>query len=112
MPKTLKGALPLLQADLTKALTKASYEAFMTTMNGGGDKTMGPVIEKQITQAGVTFANKFAQELAEPLSKAIYNFTKEMGIILTPSGSLIAPQAVSGALPVTGTSPMQDFKII
>lgn len=113
MPKTLAGALPEFQKNLRDNIQKAAMDAFMSTVqSGGGDSQMNGAIEKQYSKASKKFADTFADSLAKPLAKTIMDFVLETGIIMTPTGTLIAPQAMSGALPVTGNVPINGFKLI
>lgn len=108
----LSSAKPTLQSDLEDLLEEAAYEAFMTTQESpsGTASSISNRMEKELKSAASNFAKKFAEVAGEPMAEAIYNFVKEIGIIATPSGSLISTSITSPS-PVTGTMPMSDFAI-
>jgi hypothetical protein len=113
---TLAGAKPKLEADLKKLLEDALYEAEMSMLNEGADIDLGIAARIKndiIMPANRKKAQKFAEQAYKPLAQAIYDFVSEIGITLTPKGTLIAPQAPSGALPITGaaSTTTQDFTI-
>lgn len=114
--KTLAASLPTLQADLLNCLKKASYEAFKTTALSGDnvDPTISATISADMENAATQFSVKFASELSQPMAQAIYNFVSEIGIVLTPTGLLMAPQAPAGSLPIVGSASTttHDFVII
>lgn len=113
---TLQGAKPKLEQDLKKLLEDASYEADMSMLqeNGDVDPRIAAKVKKDMDAACRKKAQKFAEKAYKPLAQAIYDFVKEIGINLVPKGTLIAPQAPAGALPVTGSASTstQDITII
>ena len=113
--KTLAGARPKLEKDIKKLLEDSFYEAEMTALDEGGDADprIIAMVKQEMDKASRKKAQKFAEEAYKPLAKAIYEFVLEIGIDLIPTGKLMAPQAPSGTLPVTGTASTttSDFKI-
>ncbi len=101
---TLNGAKPKLETDLKKLLEDALYESEMTMVNGCDEPRIAAKVKQVLDKAAREKAKKFAEKAYQPLAKAIYEFVKEIGITLTPKGTLIAPQAPAGALPITGTA--------
>ena len=113
---TLQGAKPKLEQDLKKLLEDASYEADMAMLleDGSVDSRIAAKIKSDMDKACRKKAQKFAEKAHKPLAQAIYDFVKEIGINLVPKGTLIAPQAPSGSLPVTGSASTstQDITIL
>lgn len=109
MPKTLIVAKSQLSLDLKKVLREAAYEAQITCKSDGADKEIRSALHRRIDEAAMKFAEKFADTAHKPMAEAIYNFVKEIGIVVTPMGTLIS--ATPGS-PVTGTVPMNNVKII
>lgn len=109
MPKTLIVAKSELALDLKKILRKAAYEAQITCKRDGADKDIQSTLHQKIDEAAMEFAEKFAEVSHKDLSEAIYHFVKEIGVVITPAGSLIS--ATPGS-PVTGVIPMNQVKII
>ena len=109
MPSTLVVAKSQLGIDLKKILRDAAYEAQVTCKSDGSDEDIKKVMHKHIEEAAKKFADKFAEEAAKPMAEAIYKFTKEIGIVMTPKGTLLC--AAPGS-PVVGAVPMTDFNII
>lgn len=109
MPKTLIVAKSQLALDLKKVLREAAYEAQITCKSDGADKEIQSALHRRIDEAAMKFAEKFADVAHKPMAEAIYKFTKEIGIVVTPMGTLIS--ATPGS-PVTGTVPMNNVKII
>jgi hypothetical protein len=88
----------------------------MSLLNEGADIDAGIAarIKNDIIEpANRKKAQKFAENAYKPLAQAIYDFVMEIGITLTPRGTLLAPQAPSGTLPVTGaaSTTTKDFTI-
>jgi len=114
---TLKDAKPYLEKDLKKLLEDAMYEADMTCVLEGDEiePSVAAKISKDMDAAMRKKAKKFAETACEPLATAIYDFVKEIGIVLRPTGLLMAPQAMSGMLPVQGVASnvkgQADFQI-
>lgn len=115
MSLTLAGAKPKLQADIMQCAHDAIKEAYMTSISSGeADPVIATKIKADAQIASEKYATEFAKSLAPKLADAIYNFVKEISITLTPTGTLIAPQAPAGSLPVTGVSGTEigDIKVI
>lgn len=116
--QTLISSKPKLEQDLKKILEDSMYEADMTSLldGDGVEPSIAAKIRKDMDAACRKKAQKFAERAYGPLAQAIYDFVKEIGITLTPTGLLMAPQAVSGILPVTGTATnlqgQADFTIV
>lgn len=109
---TLISSKPKLESDIEKILKKAAYEAFYAMH----EKVDGPpeikkAMDRQLKDSARRFADKFAEETARPLSEAIYNFTKNIGITMKPSGALIST-SITTPSPVIGICPMSDFTIL
>ena len=102
--KTLAAAKPKLEEDIKKLLEDSFYEAEMTAFDMGcdADPRITAMVQQEMDKASRKKARKFAEEAYKPLAKAIYEFVLEIGIDLIPTGMLLAPQASSGTLPVTG----------
>lgn len=113
--KTLIASKPKLETDLKKLLEDASYEAEMTMLGDGKNVDSGVAarVKKDFDTSARKKAQKFAEMAYRPLAQAIYDFVMEIGITLIPKGTLIAPQAPAGALPITGSASTmtQDFTI-
>lgn len=114
--KTLAASKPKLEQDLKKLLEDACYEAEMSMLmdNGEVDPRIAAKIKLDMDMACRKKAQKFAEKAHKPLAQAIYDFVIEIGINLVPKGTLIAPQAPAGSLPVTGSASTstQDITII
>ena len=113
----LSTAKPILQTQLLKILQKATYDMFMAQYRKNAipeaSKYDIDAENKMKTQA-LEFSNTFAQKAAEPISTAIYNFVKEIGIIVAVPPSVIAPPlppTLPGG-PCTGTIPMTNIQIL
>ena len=102
--KTLAAAKPKLEADIKKLLEDSFYEAEMTAFNMGtdADPRIIAMVQQEMDKASRKKAQIFAARACMPLAKAIYEFVLEIGIDLIPTGMLMAPQAPSGTLPITG----------
>ena len=100
MALTLAGALPKLQLDLYKAFYDAYKTQFVSNSEAGAQTG---IVSGDIDKA----ANQFAMKLSQDMSKAIYDFVKEIGIQANTSGVVIAPSG-----PCTGIIPMPNFTII
>lgn len=102
---SLVAAKPILQQKIQECAYEAMYEAFMSTMLGGkADPAISLKIENDMKMAGQKYAQKFSEKIAPKLAQAIFNFVFDISISLTPAGSLLAPQAPTGVLPVQGVS--------
>lgn len=114
--KTLAASKPKLEQDLKKLLENASYEAELTMIldNSSVDPRIASKIKSDMDKACRKKAQKFAEKAYRPLAQAIYDFVVEIGINLVPKGTLIAPQAITGALPITGSASTstQDITIV
>ncbi len=112
---TLEKAKPKLEQDLKKLLEDASYEADMSMLieNSSVDPRIAAKIKKDMDAACRKKAQKFAEKAYKPLAQAIYDFVLEIGITLTPKGTLMCPQSPAGMNPITGTASTttQDFSI-
>lgn len=108
----LKTALPTLESDLYNIIQEASYNAFMTTQiaSSYASDSVSTRMDSELTQAATNFSVMFAETAAEPMADAIYRFVLEIGIVGTPSGSLIST-SIKTPSPVTGSMPMSDFAI-
>lgn len=113
---TLAASLPKLNADLLKCLQDAMYEAYMSMLEKGDnvDPAISATIRADMEIAARKYAMTFASKLAPELSKAIHAFVSEIGITLAPKGTLLAPQAVTGVLPITGvaSTTTQDITVL
>lgn len=113
---TLAASLPKFNADLFKSIQDAMYEAYMSSLDKGDnvDPAIAARIRADMEIAARKYALTFAKKLAPALADNIYKFVSEIGIILTPKGTLIAPQAPAGALPITGvaSTTTKDFTIV
>lgn len=101
---TLAAAKPKLEQDIKKILEDALYEAEMTTMSEGEEPRISAMVKSLLEQTSKKKAQKFAEQVCTPMAEAIYKFVSEIGITLTPKGTLMAPQSSSGILPVSGTA--------
>lgn len=114
--KTLAASKPKLEQDLKKLLEDASYEADMSILieNGSVDPRIATKVKSDMDAACRKKAKKFAETAYKPLAQAIYDFVIEIGINLVPKGTLIAPQAPAGTLPITGSASTstQDITIV
>lgn len=111
--KTLVGALPTFTSDLKKSLSEAARKAFLSTLSQGDvDPAIAATIKGDMEKSARVFGETFASSLAPELAKNIYNYIMEIGITLTPKGTLLAPQAPSGVLPITGSASTLSKDII
>ncbi|MDE7346045.1 MAG: hypothetical protein K2N48_04790 [Muribaculaceae bacterium] len=113
--KTLAASKPKLEQDLKQLLENAFYESEMTAFSAGkGDPRISAAVKKTMDAGARKKAQKFAEKAYKPLAQAIYDFVIEIGINLVPKGTLIAPQAPAGALPITGSASTstQDITIV
>lgn len=111
---TLAGAKPKLEQDIKKLLEDALYEAEMSGVTAGdADPRIAAMVKTELDKASRKKAKKFAEVAYGPMAQAIYSFVLEIGVTLVPKGTLIAPQAPAGALPITGSASTttQDFII-
>lgn len=110
---TLVAAKPKLEQDIKKILEDAMYESEMTTMSDGEEPRVSAMVKSLLEQTSRKKAKKFAEQACKPMAEAIYNFVSEIGITLTPKGTLLAPQAPTGVLPISGTASTttKDFMI-
>lgn len=113
---TLQGAKPKLEADLLKLLEDASYEADMSMLleDSETDPRIAAKIKQDMDIACRKKAQTFAQKAYKPLAQAIYDFVKEIGINLSPKGTLLCPQSPAGINPVQGmaSTSTQDITIV
>ena len=102
---SLISGKPVLEQKINNCAYNAMYEAFMTTCGAGSaDPSVTAMIQKNMDVAAKKYARKFADELAKSLADAVYEFTKDITIVLAPSGALLSPQTPTGVTAVTGTS--------
>lgn len=103
---TLAASKPKLEQDLKRLLEDASYQADMSMLieDKSVDSRIAAKVKADMDKACRKKAKKFAETAYRPLAQAIYDFVSEIGITLTPKGTLIAPQAPTGALPITGSA--------
>ena len=109
---TLGASKPKLEQDIRKILEDAFYEAEMTTKDDGGEARITSMVNELLDKTSRKKAQTFADKAYQPLAQAIYDFVSEIGITLTPKGTLMAPQAISGILPVTGIASTTTQDII
>ena len=113
--KTLAASKPKLEQDLKKLLEEASYEADIALIEGGdADPRINATANQVLDDAAKKRAKKFAEKAYKPLAQAIYDFVIEIGINLIPKGTLMAPQAPAGTLPITGSASTstQDITVV
>ena len=98
MPITLAGAKPKLEMDLNKAF----YDAYMTQYEDNKVSEAGKY-NSDMKNALDKKAHEFADSMAKDMADAIYNFVKEIGIMATVSGTVVAPSGpCAGTIPLTG----------
>ena len=113
----LSSAKPILQTQLLQILQKAAYEMFMTQYSSntikGANKYDGEREAKMKISAN-EFSIKFAQSASGSVSTAIYDFVKEMGIMITVPPSAIAPPLppVLPGGPCSGIIPMTNIQVL
>ena len=96
----LSTAKPILETKLRQILIDAYKTQFVSNSQAGAQSG---IVSSDIDKA----ANQFAMKLSQDMSKAIYDFVKEIGIQANASGVVIAPSG-----PCTGIIPMPNFTII
>ena len=91
--------------NLEQKLNKVLYDAYMTQYNE--DPEIGSCNSEAKSELDKA-AKKFADEAAGPTADAIYNFVKEIGIIISVPPTVISPITpilpggpCSGAIPQT-----------
>lgn len=102
----LSTAKPILEMKLRQILIDAYKTQF--TANSQAGSQVG-VVSSDIDKAALNFANKAAPATAD----AIYNFVKEIGILINPSPSVVAPPlppSLPGG-PCTGIIPITNITI-
>lgn len=106
----LSSAKKQLKEDLKSILTKSLYDAYSTMFIPAPDTdaTINNYIKNEIDDAAKKFAKTAAESAAEPMANAIYDFVKQIGIMATPKGSLVAPP-MGG--PVSGVININEFSI-
>jgi len=110
MSKSLIASKPILKQTLENILLKAAYEAQNTMIHDGDcPQALKTKLEADMKEGAMKWAKKFSEEAGGPMADAIYDFVKEISIVATVKGTLIAPPP-SG--PVTGVINPTDFKII
>jgi hypothetical protein len=113
----LSSAKPILQTQLLQILQKAAYEMYMTQYSRNTIEEAGKYDgdrENKMKQFANEFSIKFAQSASGPVSTAIYDFVKEMGIMITVPPSAIAPPLppVLPGGPCSGTIPMTNIQVL
>ena len=96
---------------LEMKLQQILYDAYMSQYNM--DPSMNSC-DGEAKSAMEKAATKFSQKAAGPTATAIYNFVKEIGIIVSVPPSVIAPPlppALPGG-PCTGAIPMTNITIM
>lgn len=85
--------------------------AFLTQFAGNTLKPIAGFDPERLIEM-TQLADDFADEAAEPVAEAIYDFVKEIGINITIAPSLISPivPPLPGG-PCTGIIPMSNIKI-
>lgn len=112
---TLQAAKPILEQQLKAILMKAMLDAEMEGVSSGSaDPAIAAKVQADMLQASTKKAQKFADSAAAQLANAIYSFVSEIGIILAPKGTLQAPQAPAGTLPIVGvaSTTTQDITVM
>lgn len=105
----LISAKPKLEAEIKQHTYEAAKEAFLTSLvDNDSSATIQNKIKQEMEGAAHRFAQKFSEELSGPLAESIYKFTKDIGIMAIPKGTLIS---ASPGMPVTGTINIGDFVI-
>ena len=104
----LKTAKPILESQLKTILYNAAYEAMISQMEAGeADPMMKEKYDMNFRTAAMKFAQAFSETACKPMAQAIYNFVMQMGITMTPQGTLMSPHG-----PVTGAATINDFKVL
>jgi hypothetical protein len=102
----LSTAKPILEMKLRQILIDAYKTQFITNSQAGAQ--VG-IVSSDIDKAALNFANKAAPATAD----AIYNFVKEIGIMINPTPMVIAPPlppTLPGG-PCTGIIPITNITI-
>lgn len=113
----LSTAKPILQAQLLQILQKAAYEMYMAQYSSNTMKEVSKYDSEREVKMKISaneFSIKFAQSASGPVSTAIHDFVKEIGINITIPPSVIAPPlppSIPGG-PCTGTIPMTNIQIL
>ena len=105
----LKSALPTLKSQIKQILHDAAYKATMSQFvsGSGAPSTYAQgVMESNAEKFAITFSDTAYDDLAT----AIYDFVLQLGIVATPSGSLMST-SINSPSPVTGSIPMSDFAL-
>lgn len=104
----LKTAKPILESQLKTILYNAAYEAMTSQMEiGEADPMMKEKYDANFREASVKFAQTFSETACKPMAQAIYDFVMQIGITMSPHGTLISPHG-----PVTGAATINDFKVL
>lgn len=110
MAKTLQASKIKLEQDLKNAFEKAAKEAYMTQFSSNEvteAKIYDPTAKLSYDKQAKDYAKALADTLSGDMAKAIYDFVKEIGIMVTVPPSVVAPSG-----PCTGSIPMTSFTII
>ena len=108
---------PTLQNNIKIMLEKAVYKAYMvqyTPNQISQASSYDDKIKNELEKKAKEFSKKFAENASEPVATAIYDFVKEIGIVITIPPSAIAPPlppTLPGG-PCTGTIPMTNITIL
>lgn len=111
----LSAAKPTLQSQLQTIMEKSFYEAYLETFckSNTTSKSDG-YASKAHDDMAKNFSKTMAEKAAEPVTTAIHNFVKEIGITLTVPASVIAPPAppVLPGGPCSGIILLNNFTIL
>lgn len=106
----LIDAKPKLTADIWKLAFAAAQKAMMTTsISSDADPDIRARMKADIAEASTQWATTFADSFAEPMAQAIYEFVLRIGITQTPIG--LVSTSIDTPSPVGGTCPPAGFKI-
>ena len=103
----LSTAKPILETKLRQILIDAYKTQFVSNSEAGAQTG---IVSSDINKAALNFANKAAPAAAD----AIYNFVKEIGIMINPSPVVVAPPlppTLPGG-PCTGIIPITNITIL
>lgn len=106
----LKDAVPDLEEKLRTILHDAAYAASMSMFVSGDSSITNSYATKTTEKQSELFASTFADTAYADMADAIYKFVLELGIVATPSGSLISTSITSPS-PVSGSILMSDFTL-
>lgn len=113
----LSTAKPTLQNSIKSILEKAMYEAYMTQFSPNKISDLSKYdgdMKKALEKKAEDFSKMFASKASGPVTTAIHDFVKEIGIQITIPPSVIAPPlppALPGG-PCTGMIPLTNIQIL